>query len=135
MAVPFYYVPDGRTRPQGAGGNNMHEMALAEGILDIALDYAKKNDAKKINEIGLLIGEMSGVEQESLRFSFAMLVKGTIAEGAVLKVKDVPLVGRGSKCGKTFHIDHYDFWCPECRDGVLVTVSGREMQVEYLEVD
>lgn len=113
----------------------MHEMALAEGILDIALDYAKKNDARKINEIGLLIGEMSGVEQESLRFSFAMLVKGTIAEDAVLKVKDVPLVGRCSKCGKEFHVDHYDFWCPACKDGVLKTISGREMQVEYLEVD
>ena len=113
----------------------MHEMALAEGILDIALDYAKQNNAQKINEVGLLIGEMSGVEQESLRFSFAMLVKGTIAENAVLKIKDVPLVGKCSKCGKEFHIDHYDFWCPECKDGVLTTISGREMQVEYLEVD
>ncbi|MBQ1890244.1 MAG: hydrogenase maturation nickel metallochaperone HypA, partial [Selenomonas sp.] len=55
----------------------MHEMALAEGILDIALDYAKQNEAKRIAEVGLLIGEMSGVEQESLRFSFDMLVKGT----------------------------------------------------------
>lgn len=113
----------------------MHEMALAEGILDIALDYAKQNHAKKIHEVGLLIGEMSGVEQESLRFSFAMLVKGTIAEGAVLKVKNVPLIGKCSKCGKKFHVDHYDFWCPECKDGVLTTISGREMQVEYLEVD
>ena len=45
----------------------MHEMALAEGILDIALDYGKQNEAKRIAEVGLLIGEMSGVEQESLR--------------------------------------------------------------------
>ena len=113
----------------------MHEMALAEGILDIALDYAKQNDAKKINEIGLLIGEMSGVEIESLTFSFDMLVKGTIAEDAELKIKNVPLMGKCSKCGKEFHVEHYDFWCPECKDGVLKTISGREMQVEYLEVD
>ena len=113
----------------------MHEMALAEGIMDIALDYAKQNDAKKINEIGLLIGEMSGVEIESLTFSFDMIVKGTIAEGAELKIKYVPLMGKCSKCGKKFHVEHYDFWCPECKDGVLKTISGREMQVEYLEVD
>ena len=30
----------------------MHEMASAEGVLDIALDYAKQNDAKCIREIG-----------------------------------------------------------------------------------
>ena len=113
----------------------MHEMALAEGILDIALDYGKQNEAKRIAEVGLLIGEMSGVEQESLRFSFEMLVKGTIAEGAKLVIKKVPLMGKCSKCGKEFHIEHYDFWCPECKDGALTTISGREMKVEYLEVD
>ena len=113
----------------------MHEMAIAEGVLDIALDYAKKNDATCIREIGLLIGEMSGVVVDSLTFSFDMIAKGTIAEGAKIKVKHVPLVGRYTKCGKEFHIEHYDFWCPECKDGVLKTISGREMQVEYLEVD
>ena len=113
----------------------MHEMAIAEGILDIALDYARQNEARKINEVGLLLGEMSGVEVDSLEFSFNMLVQGTIAEGAKLSIKNVPLIGKCSKCGKEFHIKHYDFWCPECENGVLTTVSGREMQVEYLEVD
>ena len=113
----------------------MHEMAIAEGVLDIALDYAKKNDATCIREIGLLSGEMSGVGVDSLTFSVDMIAKGTIADGAKIKVKHVPLVGRCTKCGKEFHIEHYDFWCPECKDGVLKTISGREMQVEYLEVD
>ena len=113
----------------------MHEMAIAEGILDIALDYAKQNDAKKIGEIGLLIGEMSGVEPEALEFSFRMIAKETIAEGAVLKLKQVPLMGKCNLCAKEFHIEHYNFWCPECKDGVLAILSGREMQVEYLEVD
>lgn len=113
----------------------MHEMSIAEGILDIAMDYAQKNHAKKITEVGLLLGEMSGVEVESLEFSFRMLVKGTIADGAELKIKHIPLMGKCSKCGKTFHIDNYDFWCPECENGVLQTISGRELQVEYLEVD
>ena len=113
----------------------MHEMSIAEGILDIALDYAKQNDATAIHEVGLILGEMAGVEMESLAFSWNLITKGTPAEGAELKVRHTPLVGRCSKCGKEFHIEHYNFWCPECRDGVLQTISGREMQVEYLEVD
>ena len=28
----------------------MHEMAIAEGVLDIALDYAQKNNAQRISE-------------------------------------------------------------------------------------
>lgn len=44
----------------------MHEMALAEGILDIVLSYAEKSEAKKITEISILIGEMTGVVDLSL---------------------------------------------------------------------
>ena len=113
----------------------MHEMSIAEGILDIALDYAKQNDAKVVHEVGLILGEMAGVEMESLDFSWRLITKDTIAEGAKLTVRKTPLVGRCSKCGKEFHIEHYNFWCPECKDGVLKTISGRELQVDYLEVD
>lgn len=113
----------------------MHEMAIAEGILDIALEYAKENEAKKVEKIGLLIGEMSGVVIDSLNFGFEMIAKGTPAEGAELVVKEVPLRGRCTKCGEEMHVEHYDFWCPKCRDGVLEIISGREMQVEYLEVE
>ncbi len=113
----------------------MHEMSIAEGILGIALDYAERNQARKVQEIGLLLGEMSGVEMESLEFSFRMISAGTIAEGARLSVRKIPLMGKCSKCGKEFHVEHYNFWCPECREGVLAVQSGREMQVEYLEVE
>ena len=117
------------------GGLAMHEMSLAEGILKIALEYAEENEGQKVEEIGLIIGEMSGVVIDSLEFGFKMLAKGSIAEGAKLKVKEVPLRGRCTKCGEEMHVEHYDFWCPKCGDGVLEIVSGREMQVEYLEVE
>uniref|UniRef100_UPI00262E195B hydrogenase maturation nickel metallochaperone HypA/HybF n=1 Tax=uncultured Mitsuokella sp. TaxID=453120 RepID=UPI00262E195B len=55
--------------------------------------------------------------------------------GAKLAIEHVPLRGRCTKCGREFLISHYDFWCPACGDGVLETISGREMQVKYLEVD
>jgi hydrogenase nickel incorporation protein HypA/HybF len=50
-------------------------------------------------------------------------------------VKEIPLIGRCTKCGEEMHVDHYDFWCKKCGDGVLEIISGREMQVEYLEVE
>ena len=81
----------------------MHEMSIAEGILDIALDYAKQNDAKVVHEVGLILGEMAGVEMESLDFSWRLITKDTIAEGAKLTVRHTPLIGRCSKCGKEFH--------------------------------
>lgn len=113
----------------------MHEMALAEGIIDIALDSAKKNDAKKITKIALVIGEMTGVETEALTLSFRIAAKDTAAEGAELLIRRTKLICRCDKCGGKFHVAKYNFFCPRCGDGILRILSGREMQVEYLEAD
>ena len=112
----------------------MHEMAIAEGILNIAFDYADRNQASKITKITLKIGEMSGIELEALNMSFDVLIKGTIAEGAELIVNRIPIIGQCNKCGKEFHIEQYNFFCPEC-DGVLILKSGRELQVESLDME
>ena len=65
----------------------MHEMAIAEGILDIALDYAQKNGAARIERIGLLLGELSGVETDALSLCFSSLTADTIAAGSSTSVR------------------------------------------------
>ena len=109
-------------------------MAIAEGILNIAFDYAKQHQASKITKITLKIGEMSGIEIEALSMSFDALTKHTIAESAELIVNRIPIIGQCNKCGKDFHIKQYNFFCPKC-DGVLILKSGRELQVESLDME
>lgn len=112
----------------------MHEMAIAEGILNIAFDYAAQNQSTKLVRITLNIGEMSGVEIEALNMSFEALTKNTIAEGAELVINWIPIIGECNKCGKEFKIARYNFFCPEC-DGILILKSGRELQVESLDME
>ncbi|MBR1553623.1 MAG: hydrogenase maturation nickel metallochaperone HypA [Schwartzia sp.] len=112
----------------------MHEMAIAEGIFDIAKEQAEREQSPRITKIGLLIGEMTGVEEDALRFCFSALTRGTLAESAELSVTRVPLVGRCAACGHEQPIEKYNFICPECGGGLAV-VSGRELRVEYVEMD
>ncbi len=112
----------------------MHEAALAESILSIALDTAKKHGAKKILEIGLKIGDMAGVEVESLNLSFDVFKKDTIAENATLKINRIPIEAVCNKCGKSFAVERYNFFCPEC-DGILILKSGRELLVDFVDFD
>ena len=112
----------------------MHEAALAESILKIAFDTAEKNSAKKISAVGLKLGDMAGVEIEALNLSFKILTKNTIAEGAELKINRVPIRATCNKCGKSFEVSHYNFFCPEC-DGILILQSGRELLVEFVDCD
>lgn len=113
----------------------MHEMAIAQGILSIALDYGKKNSARHISKVALKIGEMSGVETEALEFSWQVIAANTVAAGAELDIERVPVVGKCHKCGREMPVVGYNFWCPHCENGVLKLISGREMQVAYIEVE
>ncbi len=113
----------------------MHEMALAEGILDIVISYADKNKADKVTEISVLVGEMTGVVPESLIFCFTSLAKGTKAEGAKLNLKDVPLIAKCMDCGLETKIERYNFTCPKCGSLRMEIISGRELRVESLEAD
>jgi len=113
----------------------MHEMAIAQGILDIVLKTAAENEATKVTGIKLLIGQMTQIQPESLQFGFEALSIGSIAEGANLEIKIVPLVGQCNSCRQEFAIERYCFVCPHCNSNSVHLVSGRELAVEYLEVE
>ena len=112
----------------------MHEMAIAEGILGIALDQARANDAQRIEHIHLLLGELSGVETEALTLAFSSLVRGTIAEQADLTWDRIPLSGRCHDCGRERTLRPQDYLCPDCGGGMEFT-HRRAMRVGYIEME
>lgn len=113
----------------------MHEMAIAQGILDIALDAAARNGAAAVTVIKLQVGELTEVEPAALAFCFSALAAGTAAEGARLDVETTPLAARCRDCGREFRVERYRFLCPACGSPALNIVSGRELRVAQLEVD
>ncbi|MGQ9615645.1 MAG: hydrogenase maturation nickel metallochaperone HypA/HybF [Spirochaetota bacterium] len=68
----------------------MHELSIAEALLDLIQKRAACEGIKKVYEINLKIGEFSGVFIDSLRFAFEMLSKDTITEGASLNIETTP---------------------------------------------
>ena len=111
----------------------MHEMSIAQGILDIALDAARGHGA--IKRIKLKVGEMAGVVPESLHFCFSAVAAGTAAEEAKLDIEMMPLKAVCGSCRHEFAVEEYRFVCPQCRAVSVDIVSGREMAVEHLEVE
>ena len=109
-------------------------MAIAEGILDIALTHARDNHAQRIERIHLLLGELSGVETEALSLAFSSVIRGTIAENAALTWERVPFTGRCHDCGRERRIRPQDYLCPDCGGGMEI-IGGREMRVDYIEME
>jgi Zn finger protein HypA/HybF involved in hydrogenase expression len=48
----------------------MHEMSLAEGIIQLLEDQAKAQDFSRVKQVWLSIGELAGVEVEALDFAW-----------------------------------------------------------------
>ncbi|MEJ2047557.1 MAG: hydrogenase maturation nickel metallochaperone HypA, partial [Dehalococcoidia bacterium] len=90
----------------------MHELAITQNMLDIVLEKAKESGAERVGAINLVIGELSGFVEESVRFYFDFLAKDTIAEGAVLNFKPVSPQARCRSCDKPFEITEFDWSCP-----------------------
>ena len=84
----------------------MHEMSIALSIIDLATEQAQKENARKIVEIELDIGAVSGVEIEALNFALEMAVKETLLESALVKVNRIEAVSECLECGHHFESMH-----------------------------
>ena len=113
----------------------MHELAITEGIIEAAVPAAEKAGAKKILEIRLKIGELSGVFPECIKEYLDVIAKGTIAEGAVLKVEKIPVSIKCQSCAYEGTIERKQIGCPECGSLDFRITGGKEYFVDSLEVE
>lgn len=113
----------------------MHEAAIVQGVLDLATREALKNGGAPIQRIKLKLGEFRGVVREALEFSFAAMKQGTLAEGAELEIETIKLRVTCATCGEIECSPRdYNFFCPHCAKPLQI-VAGREMQIEYIDLE
>jgi hydrogenase nickel incorporation protein HypA/HybF len=123
------------TGAQGAAERKrVHELSIAESILDIVTAEAVKRQAPAVIAIKLRLGEFTGVVREALEFAFEIARQGTLAEQAVLEIESVPLETRCPVCALTARPgEDFCLVCERCGRPVDI-LSGREMQVEYVDL-
>lgn len=112
----------------------MHELSLAENVLELIEDAARSDGFHRVRKIVLEIGELAAVEPAAMRFCFDAVVRGTVAEGAVLEITETPGSGWCTACGATVPMCDVVAVCPRCGSGVQIT-SGRELRLKSLEVE
>lgn len=112
----------------------MHELALIESVLTMVQENAQTNNIKNINLVKLVVGRFSMAVPESLQFAFEALKDKDMFAGAVLEIKETPIICRCQACGNEFEVDDtYRFKCPQCGDSAIEIISGRELYVDYYE--
>ena len=115
----------------------MHELSIMSSILDIVLEYANSNSAKKVAQINLEVGELSDLIPQWMQSYFEFVSKDTIAEKAMLSIDHVPATLRCRSCNKEFTVTKEDWRvsCPHCNSQDIEILSGREFKVVSIEIE
>ena len=113
----------------------MHELSITQQILEIALNKAQEADAKSIRRINLVIGDLSSVVEDCVRFYFDLLSRDSIARGAELCFRRVPLTVKCRLCSGSFSPTGEDWTCPQCHQWSTEIISGDEFYMDSLEVE
>ena len=113
----------------------MHELSIAMNIVDIANEETKKANAKKVFEIELEIGTMSGVVLEALEFALQEAVKDSILENAKIIISEIQAKAKCQNCLHVFKIKDLYSPCPNCNELKTEIISGKELRVKSLKVE
>ena len=113
----------------------MHEMSLCENILQVLEEEADKQGFERVRQVWLEIGRLAGVEAEALRFSFDIVIRGTLADGAKLSIIEVPGAAWCTPCAESVPVEQRFDACPKCGGFQLQLTAGDEMRIKELEVN
>ncbi len=113
----------------------MHEMSLAEGIIELVEQTARRENAGRVRLVVLEIGQLSSVEPEALKFCFDAVTRGSMAEGAALQIDAVPGTGWCLPCGETVPMTELYGACPKCGSFQVQPTGGTEMRVKEIGIE
>ena len=113
----------------------MHELGIAQEMLKIAFDYAGKNNAKHIIAFNIAMSAAADESEDSLRFHFENLMRGTIAEGAKIDIERVPVQAHCLDCGNEFALESFGVVCPNCNGGRVRPHMTDEFKLTSIDVE
>jgi hydrogenase nickel incorporation protein HypA/HybF len=113
----------------------MHEMSIMQSVFDAAFTALKDSGETRITEIKLTVGEQTDIQEIPLNFAFESLKENTPARNARLIVEVLPTKSHCRDCAIDFEHDRFSMLCSQCGSSDISLLSGRELQIDGMEVD
>jgi hydrogenase nickel incorporation protein HypA/HybF len=112
----------------------MHDFGLTQNLLDLALQNA---NSKRIVRVNLLIGPFSEEREDTIKFYWKDLAKGSFGEGAELHFDHVKAEMRCFDCTGAFCLDESEevSMCEYCFSERLQLLREEDVLLESIEVE
>jgi len=116
---------------------------MTSQIVRSILEEAEKRGAKKVTEVHLVIGKLTFLGLEQVRFAYEALTKGTIMEGSKLIIEEKEGAVKCNHCGyedsfkyeddPLYHVPMPTLKCPQCGNAVSI-VAGKECTIKSIKM-
>jgi hydrogenase nickel incorporation protein HypA/HybF len=108
----------------------MHELSVVQSIVDTVTD---RTGGAEIRNVRLVIGRLSGVVPDSIRFCFDLVAAGTPLAAAMLEIEEPAGRARCERCGNEFGVDDLLLLC-RCGSSEVRLLTGDELLIRSVEV-
>jgi hydrogenase nickel incorporation protein HypA/HybF len=112
----------------------MHELSIAQSIVELAEQQARSHKATVIEELELEIGSLAGVELQSLEFALESSVKGTMLNDTKIVRHDIKGEGKCGDCENIVPVDTLFSPCPHCGSYCIKIMKGKELRIKSMIV-
>lgn len=113
----------------------MHELAITQSLLALALEHAEAAGARRITDLHLVIGELSSVVDECVQFYWEMVSQDSIAAGSRLHFRRVPALLTCQDCGAQNRWADIQAVCPACGGSRLQLCAGDEFHLDSIDIE
>lgn len=101
----------------------MHELSLAQSVVDIVENAARANKANKVSKVQLAVGKLAGVEMQSFNQGLKIASRGTVMQDAEIEISRPEGSAWCMDCCQTVPLTRFGDPCPSC-GGFRLTVNG-----------
>jgi len=113
----------------------MHELSVTENLLSIALRHAREAGAGRVTDLYVVIGDLSSIVDDSVQFYWDIVAEGSLAEGARLHFRRVPIEVMCVDCRHRYSPARDDLACPACGSARIRIAAGEEFSLEAIDVE
>ncbi len=114
----------------------MHEVSIVETLIEqVEREVERSGHKGRVTRLELVIGRLSGVNIDSIRFAFEMLAPGTLLEAARVHIDEPKATCCCRSCGARAAVDGLVAQCPACGSGDAFIEGGRDLLLQSIELE
>ena len=114
----------------------MHEASIAQNVIDSVQTLIEEGKVSgTVRTVALRVGKLTAVVPENLTFMFSVLTEGGPLQGVRLEIEQVSVRSACVACGFEEELQEPRFLCGACGSAEVKLLSGRELLIQFVEVE